>query len=299
VRLSADVALRLRDYCRASDQSINATVEAALTEYLDRKKDWIMALAPCRECQKQVSTEAPSCPHCGARRPVSNQASVPREELLPIPPAERIKREIAGAVIHTPPRSPEGPGIAANRSRVSPLALTLGVAAFVLVSTGAYMLGRRPANDAPPTAPSQAAAPSATQNAAVPTGELSGDVFVTMKSGDVKRGADMQISLVGATEQFEAAWKKTVEEFAASRQAREVRARYLALAQKMVADAQPRIARTDVNGHYQFQGVPAGRYYVFAERRVFDNDLRWKVVAEVKAGANRIDLSNSNAGWPF
>jgi hypothetical protein len=171
-----------------------------------------------------------------------------------------------------------------------------------------------------------------------------------MKSGDVKRGADMQISLVGATEQFDAAWKKTVEEFtrdygnaraklkeafeaqkqaskqaqeaesqafnqlledspltrhssdkfiATSRQAREVRARYLALAQKMVADAQPRIARSDVNGHYQFQGVPAGRYYVFAERRVFDNDLRWKVVAEVKAGANRIDLSNSNAGWPF
>jgi len=38
VRLSADVALRLREYCRASEQSINATVEAALTEYLDRKK---------------------------------------------------------------------------------------------------------------------------------------------------------------------------------------------------------------------------------------------------------------------
>jgi hypothetical protein len=37
VRLSADVALRLRDYCRANEQSINATVEAALTEYLDRR----------------------------------------------------------------------------------------------------------------------------------------------------------------------------------------------------------------------------------------------------------------------
>jgi len=28
-----------------------------------------MALLPCRECQREVSTEATTCPHCGAPRP--------------------------------------------------------------------------------------------------------------------------------------------------------------------------------------------------------------------------------------
>jgi hypothetical protein len=28
-----------------------------------------MALAPCRECGEQVSTEAATCPHCGVGRP--------------------------------------------------------------------------------------------------------------------------------------------------------------------------------------------------------------------------------------
>ena len=30
-----------------------------------------MALARCRECQRKVSTEAPSCPHCGVPNPTS------------------------------------------------------------------------------------------------------------------------------------------------------------------------------------------------------------------------------------
>ena len=28
-----------------------------------------MALVPCRECKKEISTDAPSCPHCGAPFP--------------------------------------------------------------------------------------------------------------------------------------------------------------------------------------------------------------------------------------
>jgi uncharacterized membrane protein YdbT with pleckstrin-like domain len=34
-----------------------------------------MALAACRECGKQVSTEALSCPHCGVPRPAARTAS--------------------------------------------------------------------------------------------------------------------------------------------------------------------------------------------------------------------------------
>lgn len=34
-----------------------------------------MALKPCRECKKPVSTEAPSCPHCGVPTPVAASSS--------------------------------------------------------------------------------------------------------------------------------------------------------------------------------------------------------------------------------
>lgn len=34
-----------------------------------------MALTPCRECKKDVSTEAAACPHCGVKRPVKGSDS--------------------------------------------------------------------------------------------------------------------------------------------------------------------------------------------------------------------------------
>lgn len=39
VRLGAELAVQLRDYCRSSDQSINTTVAAALMEYLMRRSN--------------------------------------------------------------------------------------------------------------------------------------------------------------------------------------------------------------------------------------------------------------------
>lgn len=35
-----------------------------------------MALTACRECQREVSSEAPTCPHCGARAPVPKKAGM-------------------------------------------------------------------------------------------------------------------------------------------------------------------------------------------------------------------------------
>ncbi|MDW1616835.1 hypothetical protein R7D96_21940 [Vibrio sp. Vb2853] len=31
-----------------------------------------MALKPCRECKKEVATDATECPHCGCKGPVAN-----------------------------------------------------------------------------------------------------------------------------------------------------------------------------------------------------------------------------------
>jgi hypothetical protein len=36
--------------------------------------------------------------------------------------------------------------------------------------------------------------------------ELSGEIFVTMKSGDVKRGADVEVGLVRVDDAFQEAW---------------------------------------------------------------------------------------------
>lgn len=31
-----------------------------------------MALKPCRECKKEVASDATTCPHCGCKGPVAN-----------------------------------------------------------------------------------------------------------------------------------------------------------------------------------------------------------------------------------
>jgi hypothetical protein len=44
-------------------------------------------------------------------------------------------------------------------------------------------------------------------------GDLSGSVYVTMKSGDVKRAAGVQVHLVAATDQLRSAWTDAVTRF--------------------------------------------------------------------------------------
>ena len=40
-----------------------------------------MALKPCRECKKKVSTEAAACPSCGAPRPTSKISIIKKEKI--------------------------------------------------------------------------------------------------------------------------------------------------------------------------------------------------------------------------
>ena len=48
-----------------------------------------MALKPCRECGKQVSTEAVTCPHCGVPQPASVETPVPPDRVQPEVPSRR------------------------------------------------------------------------------------------------------------------------------------------------------------------------------------------------------------------
>ena len=54
-----------------------------------------MSLAQCRECGKEISTEAVSCPHCGAPRPTSATA-----------PPSRVSAE---SPFRKPPQAPQMP----------------------------------------------------------------------------------------------------------------------------------------------------------------------------------------------
>jgi len=53
----------------------------------------------------------------------------------------------------------------------------------------------------------------ASVGAASAAGSLSGDVFVTMQSGQVRRAADVDVVLVPATAQFEAEWERAQLEY--------------------------------------------------------------------------------------
>ena len=55
-----------------------------------------MALQPCRECGREVSTEAATCPHCGTPRPTAAAPNSPTARTpAPAPPPPRV-REVAG-----------------------------------------------------------------------------------------------------------------------------------------------------------------------------------------------------------
>jgi hypothetical protein len=162
------------------------------------------------------------------------------------------------------------------------------------------------------------------------SGDLSGNVFVTMKSGDVKRAAGIQVVLVHATDQFQGDWKKLVGEFTAeykkadagyqdaNKAMREsystyageksmewakyvdrVVDTYRARAKELIAKTQMTSGTTDVNGGYAFQDIPAGRYFLFVEYQVFDNQFYWMTPVEVNSRSQKLDLSNGNQGWPF
>ena len=153
------------------------------------------------------------------------------------------------------------------------------------------------------------------------SGEVSGTVYVTMRSGDVKRGADLEVGLIqdhvmseltkasvdfkASYGQAESAYQDATsgasagndEGLARVREAQgrvdAVRKEWLDRAAKLVRTAAVKVTRTDVNGHYEFKGVSRGKYYIMASHRVFDNDLFWLVPVEVH-GAQTVDLSNSN-----
>src|SRR5574337_721224 len=167
--------------------------------------------------------------------------------------------------------------------------------------------------------------------------DVTGNVFVRMKSGDAKRTADVEVVLVSDTPQFKSAWAKGIQQFktayadvddafretkrqveslqrsgavdayraalarrhAAATEIDSTVTQYQEHAVKLIRSGRAHSGRTDVNGHYKLTAVGSGKYFLFAHVQVFDTDLYWMVPIQVGSGAHTYDLSNSNLGWPF
>jgi len=238
----------------------------------------MIALARCRKCHKVVSTELAECPHCGTLIERTSDA---------------------------PPHQPSAPERSVARSEGGRAVLLLaGGVLIVVVVVVWYMVFR--------------------------SGALSGNIAVTMKSGDIKPGADVEVELVSSTVQFDSQWRNAQATFwqdwdqahaaveNASRQRsvdrtpkepdrsvdvmnreNEVLNFYQAQALKMIQSSQPKVSRTDVNGHFELNEVRPGDYFLFAHFKVLDVDSYWMLPVRIRPGAQVLDLSSRNAGWPF
>jgi hypothetical protein len=167
---------------------------------------------------------------------------------------------------------------------------------------------------------------------------LQGDIFVTMKSGDVKRGADVEVGVVRVDEELVKGWEAILADYdtaaaTAIRQRSENRrtradalsavGRYdEALAVLSEADRDPdplrdirepfrqraraligprlvTTVRTSAEGHFRFVDLPPGRYLVVAQHKVFDTALRWAVQTSLQSGENTLNLTTSNGNSPI
>ena len=67
---------------------------------------------------------------------------------------------------------------------------------------------------------------------------------------------------------------------------------YEARVQKLVHASEGKVVLTDVNGHYEVNGLPVGRYYLSATMGWY----KWLVTVQIAPGAQRVHLSNANSG---
>ncbi len=142
------------------------------------------------------------------------------------------------------------------------------------------------------------------------SGDVSGEFYYATRGGDVKRLGDQQVVLVKATPEFEAAWGKAVAEFKEPNDPlkggyEEARRAH---ALELIKWGKTAETRTSSVGRFEFRGVPAGRYYLFASAEVpialtsylHFARIYWWVPVVVKPGAQTADLTMNNTGeWPF
>ena len=152
--------------------------------------------------------------------------------------------------------------------------------------------------------------------------QLTIEVGVVMKSGDVKRVARTEFLLLDADfgamlvervtfspsagqSQFSAASNA----LATLRTMLENPASFAPLGDKAHEDARRTVAAVDVflkqhtvakattnfEGNAKFPDLPAGPYYLLGSAKIFDTDILWYVPTRLQAGANQVVRDNQNA----
>ncbi len=149
------------------------------------------------------------------------------------------------------------------------------------------------------------------------SGELSGDVFVRLPNGEVRRGAAVDVALLEPSAEFdllekqwEAEWTPAIQRFLDAaranrlpleaqidlgRQARSITAEYRRRALDVLKAQRPvHIARADASGHYAISGVRSRPYLVVASYSADGILFSWAVKTEVGRGSQTLDLTNHN-----
>jgi len=164
------------------------------------------------------------------------------------------------------------------------------------------------------------------------TGSIGGDVYLTMQSGDVRKGAGRTIYLLADTPLLHAGRDSICVHYTFDHLP--VLAMRSAVMDSMLGNAKGKLAQhlvdrdmslsaqldtlnsamhaqvdhlivqsirdttgTGMNAHYRFENEPPGSYIVYATWKIGDNDYTWWHPVEVRAGQTvKRDLDNSGAG---
>jgi len=157
-------------------------------------------------------------------------------------------------------------------------------------------------------------------------GKIFGNIFVSMKSGDIKKAGGITVTLLKnqdtimkGVDQIAREVKEPllevseamskVQELQAKSSAylesrdlwnatvmklRQIESSYNKKLDNLFASNVSKIIQSDVNGYYEFIDIPYGKYCILTEFTVFETHAQWLEPIEVKQKDTKIDLTNNN-----
>jgi len=155
-------------------------------------------------------------------------------------------------------------------------------------------------------------------------GDISGNIYLTMKSGDIKKAAGIKVMLLEdkdglLSEQVKEVQLKHLNSLnelsaALSSYAASSDYEYYQETMKKAESLQTEInndlnkvflarmiknTQADIDGFYNFTDMPYGKYYILASYQVFDNNVDWLLPVEINNKNIKIDLTNNNSAEIF
>lgn len=196
--------------------------------------------------------------------------------------------------------------------------LIIGVL-IILTALITLLLSRRPTDST--------SSPSIAATLLSNSGRISGNIFVTMKSGDIKKGAGITVTLLKNQDTILNGFKQIQQEYTqpllelaqtldkvkelqnnASTyiealhlwndtvpKAKQLDASYNDKLNALFIAHVYKTVQSDVNGSYDFTDIPYGKYCLLTEFTVFETRTQWLEPLEIKQKDTKLDLTNNNA----